>query len=116
MSSIFNILQELDNEISEYNKALVALEEKYNIKNGEIEEKLLEDFTQQQQEEKEKFEVQALATENKLDEACRQIRKRQPLLTSLMVDDANLENVLPDEIVLGKYNVSFGSGRKTFIY
>jgi hypothetical protein len=109
MSSIFNILQELDNEISEYNKALVALEEKYNIKNGEIEEKLLEDFTQQQQEEKEKFEVQALATENKLDEACRQIRKRQPLLTSLMVDDANLENVLPDEIVLGKYNVSFGN-------
>ena len=108
MSSITDLLQELDRGISEYRKSLTALEDKYKIKNGEIEEKLFEEFVKEQQEEKDKFETQALATEKKLEEACRQIRKQQPLLTALTVDDANLENVLPDEIVLGKYHVKYG--------
>lgn len=109
MSSITDLLQELDNEVSEYKKTLVAYEEKYKIKNGEIEEKLYEEFAAQQKTDKEKFEAQALETERKLEEACRKIRKQQSLLPALTVDDANIEYRLPEEIVLGKFDVKLGN-------
>ncbi len=109
MSKITNLLQEMDCQVSEYKKKLTDLEAKYKIKNGEIEEKLFEDFLERQATEKEKFEKQTLAIEKKLEAACRQIRKQQPLLPYLTVDDANTENTLPDEIALGKFKVQCGN-------
>ena len=108
MSRITDLLQGLDWQISEYKKTLKGLEEKFKIDNGEIEEKLFEDFLQQQTAAKENFEEQTLAIEDKLDEVCRRIRKQQPLLPALTVDNVNIENTFPEEIVLGKLNVSFG--------
>lgn len=109
MNKLFGILKSMDDMVSRYGKDQKALHDKFKIKNNAVNKNDYDAYMDEYEALKKNFEEGFIKLEQELDGRCRELRSSQPALPKLQEDDANTDGTFPEEIILGKFNVSYSN-------
>lgn len=105
-----DLISELDQVITERDKARIKIREKYLTKDNKIQSDKLEEYQKENYENVEKaYEQRIIEAQRKIDDFCKKVRTTQPLLDEITEENLNIGGRMPRAIALGKYHLKYAN-------
>lgn len=105
--TIEGLLKCLDEAIVKREKNYETLDSRYKNENGHILSSEYDEYKERKNKVEEKFRSNAIDYQQKLDNICKRVRKKQPALIELREEYVNKNERFPRRIALGKYRVQY---------
>lgn len=107
LETIEGLLQAFDEAIVKREKDFAMIDSQYVNSNNEVIASQYDEYSKRKQAVITRFNNKVIDYQNKLNDLCRTVRKKQPVLTELDNSYINVNGRFPRRIALGKYRVTY---------
>ena len=105
--TIEGLLDYLDKLITKREKSYQMLDDQYKNENGHVLGKEYDAYKERKDRIESRFNNDAIECQSKLDDLCKKVRRKQPVLTELSPEYINEKGRFPRRVALGKYRVQY---------